>query len=127
MNFEIVIRHVNRLTTLQNAKVLNKKICVKRIGTVIVCLDSFLQGRMQPLRCQHRCILRALRELHQSYQPKYGDGRGYNKRPNPAVFLPKVVQAIRNAKEIADGEDMYPKTLGSDVYKLVEKLIKKDL
>lgn len=56
-----------------------------------------------------------------------GDGRVYNKRPNPAIFLPKVVQAIRNAKEIADGEDMCPKTLGSDVYKLVEKLIKKDL
>ena len=56
-----------------------------------------------------------------------GDGRGYNKRPNPAVFLPKVIQAIHNAKEIAVKDDPYPKTLGSDVYKLVEKLIKTDL
>ena len=56
-----------------------------------------------------------------------GDGRGYNKRPNPAVFLPKVKQAIHNAKEIAVMEDPYPKTLGSDVYKLVEKLIMIDL
>lgn len=56
-----------------------------------------------------------------------GDGRGYNKRPNPAIFLPRVKQAIQNAKEIAIIEDSYPKTLGSDVYKLVEKLIKTDL
>ena len=56
-----------------------------------------------------------------------GDGRGYNKRPNPAVFLPKVMQAIQNAKKIAVMEEPYPKTLGSDVYKLVQKLIKTDL
>lgn len=53
-----------------------------------------------------------------------GDGRGYNKRPNPSIFLPLIKVAIKNASEIADPKSDYPKGLGSDVYKLVIKLLK---
>lgn len=53
-----------------------------------------------------------------------GDGRGYNKRPMPSVFLPKVHDAIQNAAEIRNEEERYPVSLGTDVYKLVMKLIK---
>jgi len=53
-----------------------------------------------------------------------GDGRGYNKRPNPAVFLPRIKEAIINAEEIAKEGEYYPHGLGTDVYKLVKKLIK---
>ncbi len=53
-----------------------------------------------------------------------GDGRGYNKVPNPRIFLPKVYDAITNAKEISNDALPYPTTLGSDVFKLVEKLVK---
>lgn len=51
------------------------------------------------------------------------NGRGYNKSPDPRIFIPKVYVAIENAKSIAGNEE-YPSKLGSDVYKLVEKLIK---
>ncbi len=51
-------------------------------------------------------------------------GRGYNKRPNPSIFLPKIRQAIDRARELdTDGED-YPKHLGTKVYLLFEKLVK---
>lgn len=51
-------------------------------------------------------------------------GRGYNKRPNPRVFLPKTQIAIGRAKELdIPGKD-YPKKIGTHVYKLVEKIIK---
>ncbi len=51
-------------------------------------------------------------------------GRGYNKRPNPKVFLPKTQIAIEQAKNLdADKED-YPTNIGTHVYKLVEKIIK---
>jgi len=51
-------------------------------------------------------------------------GRGYNKRPNPTVFLPKTRIAINRAKKLdVDNED-YPTSLGSHVYKLVEKILK---
>ena len=55
---------------------------------------------------------------------KIGDGRGYNKRPNPGIFLPRIRNAIINALEVSEQGSFYPKKLGSDVYKLVEKLIK---
>jgi len=52
------------------------------------------------------------------------NGRGYNKRPDPRLFLPKVYDAIVNAKRIANTEEDYPSRIGTDVYKLVEKLVK---
>ena len=53
-----------------------------------------------------------------------GDGRGYNKRPNPEVFLPRVYDAIAHAEEIADNESAYPKGIGTDVYMLVKRITK---
>lgn len=54
-----------------------------------------------------------------------GDGRGYNKKPNPAVFLPKIGLAVRNAKAAASPfKEDFPHDLGSDVYLLIEKLLK---
>ena len=53
-----------------------------------------------------------------------GDGRGYNKRPKASVFMPKVKEAIENAKLIRDLGKRIPGGLSTDVYKLVEKLIK---
>lgn len=52
------------------------------------------------------------------------DGRGYNKKPNPKIFLPKIYTAIKHARELALPHERYPKGVGSDVYKLVEKLVK---
>lgn len=50
-------------------------------------------------------------------------GRGYNKRPNPRIFLPLTNTAISRAKEL-DGENQdYPKQLGTHIYKLIEKLM----
>lgn len=51
-------------------------------------------------------------------------GRGYNKRPNPTVFLPKTRVAIDQAKELDIANENYPTNLGSHVYKLVEKLLR---
>lgn len=53
-----------------------------------------------------------------------GKQRGYNKRPNPKVFLPKIHDAITNAREIPEKDGSYLEVLGTHVYKLVEKLIK---
>lgn len=50
-------------------------------------------------------------------------GRSYNKRPNPQVFLPLTRTAIRRAKELNDENQDYPKQLGTHIYKLIEKLI----
>jgi len=50
-------------------------------------------------------------------------GRGYNKRPNPRVFLPLTTVAINRAKELDDENQDYPKQLGTHIYKLIEKLI----
>lgn len=50
-------------------------------------------------------------------------GRGYNKRPNPQLFLPLTKIAIRRAKDI-DYENLdYPISLGTHIYKLIEKLM----
>lgn len=51
-------------------------------------------------------------------------GRGYNKRPNPKIFLPVTKTAIKRAKKLDANKDDYPKNLGSHIYKLIEKLIK---
>jgi len=51
-------------------------------------------------------------------------GRGYNKRPNPEIFLPLTKTAIERAKKLDNTNAPYPKTLGSHIYKLIEKLLK---
>lgn len=53
-----------------------------------------------------------------------GNGRGYNKRPLPRIFLPKINDAIVNASECRNPDEKYPLRIGTDVYKLVQKLIK---
>jgi hypothetical protein len=53
-------------------------------------------------------------------------GRGYNKRPNPRIFLPLTNTAIERAKELNKENEDYPTQLGSHVYKLIEKLIIKE-
>lgn len=50
-------------------------------------------------------------------------GRGYNKRPNPTVFLPKIHQAIERAKNQDLHNDDYPLELGTHIHRLIEKLI----
>ena len=52
-----------------------------------------------------------------------GDGRGYNKTPNPEEFLPLTNNAIERAKALSNPNEKYPTSIGTDVYKLVEKLI----
>ncbi len=51
-----------------------------------------------------------------------GDERGYNKRPNPLIYLPLTRSAIARARSI-DTFDGYPKSVGTHLYKLIEKLI----
>lgn len=53
-----------------------------------------------------------------------GDGRGYTKRPKASVFMPKIKVAVENARKIRDLGERIPGWLSTDVYKLVEKLIK---
>lgn len=53
-----------------------------------------------------------------------GDGRGYTKRPKASVFMPKVKVAVENARKIRDLGERIPGVLSTDVYKIVEKLIK---
>lgn len=53
-----------------------------------------------------------------------GDGRGYTKRPKASVFMPRVKVAIEKARMIRDLGERIPGGLSTDVYKLVEKLIK---
>ncbi len=50
-------------------------------------------------------------------------GRGYNKKPNPRIFLPLTKKAIIRAKELDNKNDDYPKQLGTHIYKLIEKLL----
>ncbi len=52
-----------------------------------------------------------------------GGDRGYNKRPNPNIYLPMTRTAIGRAKSIDNLEADYPKSIGTHLYKLVEKLI----
>ncbi|MBE2290780.1 MAG: RloB domain-containing protein [Chitinophagaceae bacterium] len=52
-----------------------------------------------------------------------GGDRGYNKKPNPNIYLPLTETAIERAKSIDNFEEDYPRTIGTHIYKLVEKLI----
>jgi hypothetical protein len=52
------------------------------------------------------------------------NGRGYNKRPNPEIFLPLTKKAIERAKNLDNTNEPYPKNLGTNIYKLIEKLLK---
>lgn len=52
-----------------------------------------------------------------------GGDRGYNKRPNPNIYLPLTKTAIERAKSIDNFNEDYPKKIGTHLYKLVEKLI----
>ena len=51
-------------------------------------------------------------------------GRGISKKPNMNLFIPYVYTAIANAKELTVINEPYPSRVGSDVYKLVEKIVK---
>lgn len=55
--------------------------------------------------------------------PSEIQGRGYNKRPNPRIFLPLTKVAIDRAKELDNENQDYPKQLGTHIHKLIEKLI----
>lgn len=49
----------------------------------------------------------------------------YNKRnPRPELYIPTVDKAIEQAKILDLGNEDYPETLGTHVYKIVEKLKK---
>jgi len=52
-----------------------------------------------------------------------GGDRGYNKRPNPNIYLPLTKTAIESAKSNDILEEDYPKSIGTHLYKLIEKLI----
>jgi hypothetical protein len=53
-------------------------------------------------------------------------GRGYDKSPNPRVYLPNIKIAIQRAKDLNINDEDYPTQLGSHIYKIIEKLIKED-
>lgn len=55
-----------------------------------------------------------------------GGDRGYNKKPNPNIYLPLTKTAIERAKSIDNLEEDYPKSIGTHLYKLIEKLIAND-
>jgi hypothetical protein len=52
-----------------------------------------------------------------------GGDRGYNKKPNPKIYLPLTKTAMERAKSIDNLEEEYPKSIGTHLYKLIEKLI----
>jgi len=50
---------------------------------------------------------------------------GYNEsKPKPERFIPKIEIAIKRSRRLDFGDEDYPTTLGTHVYKLAEKLIK---
>lgn len=49
----------------------------------------------------------------------------YNKNPNTAIFFPLTKVAIQRAKILDNSSEAYPTNLGSHVYKLMDKLLKK--
>ena len=55
-----------------------------------------------------------------------GGDRGYNKRPNRDIYLPLTKIAIQRAKSIDNLEEDYPKSIGTHLYKLIEKLIESE-
>lgn len=50
-------------------------------------------------------------------------GKGYNKRPDPKIFLPLTLTAIERAKALDSVGEDYPLDIGTHLYKLVEKLL----
>ena len=50
-------------------------------------------------------------------------GRGYNKRPKPEIYLPLTLTAIERARALDNLAEDYPKEIGTHLYKLIEKLI----
>jgi hypothetical protein len=54
-------------------------------------------------------------------------GRGYNKRPNPRIYLPLTTTAVKRAKALDNLLESYPKNIGTHIYKLIEKLIKPEI
>jgi len=54
------------------------------------------------------------------------NGRGYNKRANPKIYLPLTKSAIERAKSLDNFNEDYPKKLGTHLYKLIEKLMDVD-
>lgn len=50
-------------------------------------------------------------------------GKGYNKRPDPKIFLPLTLTAIERAKALNTSDEEYPLDIGTHLYKLVEKLL----
>ena len=46
-------------------------------------------------------------------------GIGYNKRPNPKIFLPFTKTAISRAKALDNENQDYPKELGTHIYKIM--------
>jgi hypothetical protein len=53
-------------------------------------------------------------------------GRGYNKIPNPLIFLhrDRIEKAIARAHALDTANEDYPSDIGSHVYRLVKKLLK---
>lgn len=56
-----------------------------------------------------------------------GGDRGYNKRPNANIYLPLTKIAVERAKLIDNLEEGYPKSIGTHLYKLIEKLIQNEI
>lgn len=52
------------------------------------------------------------------------NGRGYSKTGPKTLFIPNLEKAISRAKLMAVPGEQYPHKLGTDVYMLVERLIK---
>ena len=52
-------------------------------------------------------------------------GKSYNKRPDPKIFIPKILKAIERAKKLDNTLEDYPQKLGTHIYKIMEKLILK--
>ena len=55
-----------------------------------------------------------------------GGDRGYNKRPNPKIYLSLTKVALKRAKALDNLEEDYPNSIGTHLYKLIEKLIVED-
>lgn len=53
-----------------------------------------------------------------------GKGRGYTKHIEKDIFIPATKVAVQRAKRLSKRGELYPHYLGTDVYKLVLKLIK---
>lgn len=51
-------------------------------------------------------------------------GSNYNKNPKASIFFPLTKIAVDRAKNMDNPSDAYPVSLGSHVYKLMEKLLK---